>query len=370
MTRTRTAPNVPGFPTLNNNPKPSSPPSDRFIRLDNSPEREQHNSFDSPPSGDQSFSASETANGSEQPLFPSNSTSDAAGRAPSLIASDYNAISIHIPVGHTNMNQNQTTAGAQFPFPLDPSILQLPLGTLLNTPAGAQLLANLGNIGLMAQNLTGGGNQNNSNASAGVSGGQEQFTGSGPTLPGKTPPMGDFLDLNSVEDDSMTLGQMDPQAKQQSPLDVNQLRWDPSLDISQDAPSSQLNAPGISQEGADAHNNPPFHLGLASPGTIDWNDPAVAALWSQMNAHDHAVGGEDAYVPSVAGFENYLDQSGGGGEAELGDAVDFDQMFDGGVDGNGKGNTGDGVSGGGGESSDVVEGMPGPVQKKRKTDQR
>lgn len=100
-------------------------PSKRFVSLEASPEETANQSFDGSiavsPLGEASQSATPTAGTPE---------------AQTLEANTSNALTTYQHPGHLNNVNVQS-------FSLDPALLQLPLGTLLQTPAGAQLLANL-----------------------------------------------------------------------------------------------------------------------------------------------------------------------------------------------------------------------------------
>jgi len=117
-------------------------PSKRFERLDGSPEEMSRMSFETPPksgSADVSTPMSVQTVDETTRLFPP-LNSHAGLRKPEkedahLQANTNNAIAIHNP------NASQFNNGQ---YTLDPTILNLPLGTLLSTPAGAQFLATLG----------------------------------------------------------------------------------------------------------------------------------------------------------------------------------------------------------------------------------
>lgn len=119
-----------------------SSPSKRFERLDGSPEEIARMSFETPTKSGSSDTASPITVNSVDPstrLFPplqsSNANLGQGGDRENLQPHANNTVALHNPAV-TQLNNGQYT--------LDPSILNLPLGTLLSTPAGAQFLATLG----------------------------------------------------------------------------------------------------------------------------------------------------------------------------------------------------------------------------------
>jgi len=142
-TPTRSTFNIARMPPVGR--KADLSPSKRFERLDGSPEQLSRMSFETPPksgSADVSTPMSVQSVDNTKRLFPPFDTH--AGLRGSekedvhLQANTDNAIAIHNPTA------SQFSQFSNGQYTLDPTILNLPLGTLLSTPAGAQFLATLG----------------------------------------------------------------------------------------------------------------------------------------------------------------------------------------------------------------------------------
>lgn len=117
------------IPTVSS-PSSTSSPSHRFERLDGSPGAPSTvQDFDAPTPTTISLDSSNQAGGAAAKNKKNASAS-------SLEPTANNAVALHSSTALAHLNNGQYT--------LDPSILNLPLGTLLSTPAGAQLLASLG----------------------------------------------------------------------------------------------------------------------------------------------------------------------------------------------------------------------------------
>lgn len=102
-----------------------SPSSKRFVSLEASPEETANQSFDG------HMAINDPPGEVSQPATPPAATVDKQTLEPHTS----NALTTYQHPVHHNVNVQS--------FSLDPALLQLPLGTLLQTPAGAQLLANL-----------------------------------------------------------------------------------------------------------------------------------------------------------------------------------------------------------------------------------
>jgi hypothetical protein len=117
--------------------KPDASPSKRFERVDGSPEETSRNSFIRAGKRDNKTESSEAVNKSGR-LFPLLSkpsdppTASNRDLETKLHPNENNALAL------------QDSDSNNGPYTLDSSILDMPLGTLLSSPAGAQLLATLG----------------------------------------------------------------------------------------------------------------------------------------------------------------------------------------------------------------------------------
>lgn len=261
-------------------------PSKRFVSLEASPEEMPNQSFDNTANDDASRTQVGQAVGGD-------------GQNTSSALTTYHA-------GHLQNVNVQS-------FSLDPALLSLPLGTLLQTPAGAQLLANLSQAAAdwVNQNAVAGKSTADAFAAAAaasprplsprltsaiasvatpvgtdrfqpVPSPSEQSAAAGGTEP--SPAGSDMLWINDINDLFTNASAADPAAQMQSVPDPSHMPLPPVV------PETAPPPPAFSQ---------PV---VAMPETqINWADPEVEAL-----LHD-LVGGQNTTAGNAEGSQPFID---------------------------------------------------------------
>ena len=300
--------------------KADTSPSERFERLDGSPEEMARASFETPTKSGSSDAATPTTVHSVDPstrLFPPLGGADGNPRQDQeragLQPHSNNTVALHNPVV-TQTNNGQYT--------LDPSILNLPLGTLLSTPAGAQFLATLGQSAASFLGQPG---------SAPASPRQRHAVSEGSRFSDAT--------VGSIINGTVPLGQ-DTSRDETVPVGT-----DTSM-MGMDGDTSWMSTAVPQAEGLPDHLAPPFLDNNVMPNVIghdaqnpstladgellgqdvdfDWSDPAVKALlqaFENQNQPSSQPGEPTAVEPNVFTNDDQYEEL-------FQDAViDFDGMF-------------------------------------------
>ncbi len=242
---------------------------------------------------------------------------------------------------------------------LDPAILQLPLGALLGSTAGAQFLASLSHIAALGLQ----GQQQSVQQPALQPQPAEQQTARVTDLTPTPYPGTPATSADSVEQPVPTTT---PSGENWNAL-ASDLRREPAEcptnGDAEDDPLRWLNASATGPSAVPALDDmdflDPAMLADAADesGEVDWNDPDMAQLLCQLENPnldaDMAGRVENGMGGDTSAFDSY----------DMGDKhLDFDEFF---REPAGEGGLGDGMGGGG-----IGDGLKEPTRKKRKTDDR
>lgn len=353
---------------------------DRFIDLDGSPEEKALGGFESregsPPMINGAFASGSTGHlslPSKGALFPPSSSTTTTPEGASLRPSPSNALTTYQPsTGVTSSLASQ----------LDPAILNLPLGALLGSAAGAQLLANLSQIaafGLGHQqsqaHLQGNESDQLPPLRPHVNGADTSLARVDAASANHTNGIRDVFDAAAPDQPSWLSASADHSFEALDPA-VAPLPLDNILDPNNMLASALSPAAQVSGDPTLSNNPPPsagfdmsagFHLDTPNGGipgvnddvTVNWDDPEMARL---LESFERSGAGGNANSHNM-----HVTFPGGGlGNDDFGYAnpddkmLDFEKYFD-----ESLGAGGDGA-GADGEKDKLQE----PTRKKRKTDER
>lgn len=263
-------------------------PSKRFVSLEASPEEASNHSFEGG-----------TGNVDDASITAQHATTGESSEHTSNALTTYNS-------GHHNVNVQS--------FSLDPALLQLPLGTLLQTPAGAQLLANLSQAAAdwVNQNAVAGKSTADAFAAAAAASPRPLSPRLTSAIASVATPVGTdrFQPVPSPSEQSAAAPGAEPSPEGSDMLWINDINdlftnasaADPAAQMQSVPDPSHMPMPAVvSEPTVPPPYTPPA---VAMPETqINWTDPQVEALLHDLVADQNATAGHgDVAQPYDATF--------------------------------------------------------------------